>query len=116
MKKLSRVLMIIATAAMLFSCGPGWKQNHNGNQEPVFSMRNAYVMQASSYQVDSICVADTLPSLNEWISSTFKDYEDGTTIVKRVYVKEYQSGNQNIYVITGKEEPYSVTKRIKEKK
>ncbi len=74
-------------------------------------MFTSYTMNATNWQVDSICKADDLPNIDTWILNGFKDYETGENIVKRMYIK--QTGkNEIIYIVTGTNEPYIVTRRI----
>lgn len=115
MKKFFKyILLVVSIFALIGGCV--WPTRVKpGNDDNIVlggpQMLNSYVMTASDYQVDSICVADTLPSLDTWMLSAFKDYETGEQIVKRVYIK--QSGDEEVmYIITGRSEPYSVTRRI----
>lgn len=74
-------------------------------------MLTSYTMRATNWQIDSICRVDTLPNIDAWTLSGFKDYETGENIVKRMYIK--QTGkNEIIYIVTGVDEPYLVTRRI----
>ena len=77
------------------------------------SMLVSYTMNASMRQVDSICTADSLPSIDLWTVSQFIDYETNTSIVKRMYFKEFGK-SEILYIITGTTEPYVVTRRITE--
>ena len=77
------------------------------------SMLVSYTMQASNWQVDSICKADTLPDMDSWLVNTFVDYETNQRIVRRMYIKE-RGENEIVYIITGSTEPFVVTRRITE--
>lgn len=115
MKKFFKhILLIVSLFALIGGCV--WPTHVKPGNDPNIvlggpQMMNSYVMTASDFQVDSICVADTLPTLDTWMLSTFKDYETGETIVKRVYIKQ-QGETEVMYIITGRREPYSVTRRI----
>ena len=76
-------------------------------------MKASYEMVATAWQVDSICKADTLPTLDMWLVTTFNDFETGESIYKRMYIKEL-GVNEIIYIIMGNDEPYKVTRRITE--
>ena len=88
-------------------------RNNNNNTNLGAGMRATYEMVATAWQVDSICKADTLPTIDLWLVSTFNDFESGETIYKRMYIKE-EGTNEIIYIIMGNNEPYKVTRRITE--
>ena len=75
---ITRITAFLILALLTFSCGPGKQLQKMYGYEKMVKM----------YQVDSICVADTLPSIDEWISTTFYDYETNEAIVKRMFIKE----------------------------
>jgi hypothetical protein len=111
MKKL--LLNIILSITIVFSISSCGLFKKCQKTEPTYGtqMVNSYVMQATSWQVDSICTADALPKFDTWYKTTFKDFETGETIYKYIYIKE--SGEREIiYIIEGKKEPYNVTRRI----
>lgn len=109
------LLLTITVAASLTSCGWLTKLARNNDNSGVYgsSMRVSYTMMATNWQVDSICRADELPNLEEWIVNSFQDYETGQYVVKKMYIKE-EGQNEIIYIIVGQEEPYQVTRRITE--
>ena len=88
-------------------------RNNDNNTALGTGMKNSYEMTATAWQVDSICTADTLPNIDDWLVTTFSDYETGSVIYKRMYVKE-EGDNEIIYIIMGNNEPYKVTRRITE--
>lgn len=65
--------------------------------------------------IDSLCVADTLPSVFEWDERFFVDFETKCEVVKRVYVS-IRNGEKVIYVITGVNEPFVLEKRVQKVK
>ena len=116
MKKFFKNLFLtIAVAASITSCGWLTKLSHSntGTTEFGTTMKVSYTMQATDWQIDSICTADALPPLDEWIVNTFQDFETGQRIVKKMYIKE-DTKNELIYIIVGSSEPYQVTRRITE--
>lgn len=110
------LFLTIALTASLTSCG--WltklSRNNDGDQGTLgSSMKVSYTMMASAWQVDSICTADSLPIIDEWITNSFIDYETGMKITKRMYIKE-DTENEIIYIIVGDSAPFQVTRRITE--
>lgn len=77
------------------------------------SMKIEYVIDdAKTYQIDSILIADTLPNIDKWLIMNYIDYETNKKIIKRMYIRKYESGFENTYIIIGNNEPYKITKRI----
>lgn len=109
---LSKIILAIGLSISVVSCGWFTKMpKDNTDTNLGTSMMNSYVMDATMWQVDSICKADALPDMDVWLISTFKDFETGEAIVRRMYIK--QLGEEEIiYIITGDNEPYKVTRRI----
>lgn len=105
------LILSIGISFMVFGCG-GTK--HSSNTIYGETMRNSYVMEnVTQRQLDSICVADTLPNINEWTGSIFVDFETRQTVVKRICLKSKEP-KQILYVIIGEKEPYKVERRITE--
>lgn len=71
------------------------------------------IENATINQVDSIIAVDSLPNLNKWLNSTYKDYETNEKIIKRLYIKQKEN-KEIVYIITGIKEPYKITKRVTE--
>jgi hypothetical protein len=116
MKKFFKNLFLsITVLATLTSCGWLFKTPRDDNNPSTYgaTMKISYTMTASNWQVDSICTADGLPLLNQWITNTFTDFETGETIVKRMYIKE-DGAVEMVYIVVGSNEPYEVTRRITE--
>jgi hypothetical protein len=116
MKKFFKNLLLSAAVVLsITSCG--WltrlPRNNETTTEYGTSMKYSYTMTASNWQVDSICRADALPNIDEWIVNGFTDYETGEQIVKRLYMKA-EGEKEVIYIITGSSEPYKVERRITE--
>lgn len=80
-----------------------------GSLNPGMYMKTYYFNEA---QVDSMCVVDKLPqNLNEWVNSSFTDYETNAIIIRYIFIKEYDNDYEMIYVITKEGEIYSIQKR-----
>lgn len=112
-----KIILTIGLCMTMVSCGWLTKLSNGGNENnnPTLgsSMIVSYTMDASMKQVDSICRVDKLPALEGWLTTQFTDYETGQPIVRRMYIKEYGE-TEIIYIITGTDEPFVVTRRITE--
>lgn len=107
---LKKLLLSVGIVIAIISCGSAAKTSNDTMYGT--SMRATYINKATQYQVDSIIAVDTLPNLSTWIISSYRDYETGKPIVKRMYIRTIQGGKECTYIITGTEEPYKITKRI----
>ncbi len=110
----SKLFLTIGICISMASCGWLTKLNKPSNADNNLGspmMKISYTMTATDWQVDSICKADKLPSLDSWIINAFKDYETDETIIKRMYIKE-ENGMELVYIVVGRNEPYKVTRRI----
>lgn len=115
---LKNLILSLSIILLISSCG--WiigVQNNGGNTDGIVlgapAMKNSYVMTASEYQLDSICVADTLPDPAKWLGVNFKDYETGEQVMKRMHIKHWGK-TEIVYIIIGTKEPYNITRRITE--
>ena len=115
---LKNLILALSIVASISSCG--WifgVHSTGGNADGVIlgapSMKNSYVMTATEYQLDSICVADTLPNPDNWLGVNFKDYETGESIMKRMHIKHWGK-TEIVYILIGTKEPYNITRRITE--
>lgn len=64
------------------------------------TMKNELVAIFTQQQIDSICIADTLPiNLKEWIPLLNRDYEEGDKIQQYIFVKRYVNG-ETVYIIS----------------
>lgn len=113
MRKLINI--IICTIFSIFVIGCCAQKKNTTNEVLGASMKySLYIEKGSSYQVDSLISADTLPVVNRWIGGTFVDYNTNNRITKRTFIKQF-SGSEIVYVITGNVEPFKIEKRIIEK-
>jgi hypothetical protein len=110
-KYIEKIAISLIMVMMVVSCGLFKKACKEKDVQFGTSMMNSYVMNASKWQVDSICTADTLPSLDKWIINQFKDYETGEYITKYMYIKSLGK-DEIVYIIIGESEPYKVQRRI----
>lgn len=114
MKKLINVFIIIFVSLLTFNCSSINKMAKSDVEIYGDTMKYAFYMKnASLYQLDSIIIADTLPSLDLWFSTSFIDFETNAQILKRMCIKSYETNNEVIYVVLGKNEPFQIEKRIR---
>lgn len=112
---LKKALTVVGLALILVGCGVVKKQQERNDYPLGTSMRLACNIQdGKMYQIDSLIAADTLPQLNKWLRSVYIDYESGERILKRMYIRQYNNGNEAVYLVVGSQEPYKISKRITE--
>ena len=110
MKKNILKLVFILFTAFIIGCS-GQKEITNDIQFGA-SMKVSYTMVMCDRQIDSLCEADTLPSVSLWKKNEFTDYETNSKQVKRLYIKKYTDETESIYILLGEKEPYVITRRI----
>ena len=112
---LKKAMAIVGLALILVGCGVVKKQQERNDYPLGTSMRLACNIQDEKmYQIDSLIAADMLPQLNKWLRSVYIDYESGERILKRMYIRQYNNGNEAVYLVVGSQEPYKISKRITE--
>lgn len=111
---LSKIVLIGIIGFSIISCGLTKKQKSKDLELSTSMKITCNIENGKFYQIDSIMVADTLPSLDKWLYSTYIDYSTNKKIVKRMYIRTYDEKREVVYVITGETEPYKITKRITE--
>ena len=110
-----KMMSIVGLALMLVGCGVIKKQQESNDYPLGTSMKlTCNIQNGKTYQIDSLMVADTLPQLDKWLRSVYIDYETGEKILKRMYIRQYNNGNEAVYLIMGSQEPYKISKRITE--
>lgn len=110
-----KMMAIVGLALMLVGCGVIKKQQESNDYPLGTSMKlTCNIQNGKTYQIDSLMVADTLPQLDKWLRSVYIDYETGEKILKRMYIRQYNNGNEAVYLIMGSQEPYKISKRITE--
>lgn len=110
-----KMAAIVGLALMLVGCGVIKKQQESNDYPLGTSMKlTCNIQNGKTYQIDSLMVADTLPQLDKWLRSVYIDYETGEKILKRMYIRQYNNGNEAVYLIMGSQEPYKISKRITE--
>ena len=112
---LKKTMVIVGLALMFAGCGVTKKQQERNDYPFGTSMKlTCNIQDGKTYQIDSLIVVDTLPQLNKWLRSVYIDYETGERILKRMYIRQYNNGNEAVYLIMGSQEPYKISKRITE--
>lgn len=110
-----KMMAIVGLALILVGCGVIKKQQESNDYPLGTSMKlTCNIQNGKTYQIDSLMVADTLPQLDKWLRSVYIDYETGEKILKRMYIRQYNNGNEAVYLIMGSQEPYKISKRITE--
>ena len=117
---LLKLVMLLALLTLVSSCKLfRHVPKDNDNTEITFgepSMRNGFNFEATLSQVDSVCIADTLPTWNRWTGRQFEDFETGFKYVKLMYIKTFNKNKEVIYILLmDEEEPYPFQKRIVER-
>lgn len=103
------VILFITMMIICFSCG-----KRNIYQSPTVSSMYTYESVITLRQLDSICVADTLLTMDYWIKDTFYDYETNESYVRYMFIKDLDNDRETIYIITEDEQDtvFRLIKRI----
>ena len=114
MKKLFNILIYAMISICIIGC---CTQKKVGSSDVLGSSMKVelHIDDAKAFQVDSLITADTLPSLDKWISSTFIDYNTNKPVVKRMYIKQYSLKHEILYLVIGESEPFEIIKRVEKK-
>ena len=76
-------------------------------------MSNLEVVYYNQHQMDSMCIADTLPELSNWQLIENRDYESGNKISLYFYLKQDTIINQELlYKAEKNDSEFKVTKRL----
>lgn len=75
-------------------------------------MKMSYIDTIGLSELDSIIAHDTLPLLQDWTIRVFTDFETNDSIYKYLHIVDVDTDIQIMYVITNKEEPFIIEKRI----
>ena len=98
------MLMIACTPKSIFNDGSKVIEGH---------MSNLSVVYYNQHQMDSMCIADTLPELSNWQYIENKDFEAGSKISLYFYLKQDTTINQELlYKAEKKDSEFKVTKRL----
>jgi len=101
---MKKIITIIFSLLLLVSCNTGKQIIKNTNYE--YNKQYARTLIVTKAQLDSIFVADTLPSnFKEWYSAAFVDYETNKSRQKHYYGK--QTIEKRVYYILS---PYDKNK------
>ena len=98
------MLMIACTPKSIFN---------DGSKIIEGQMTNLDIVSYSQYQIDSMCIIDTLPELSNWQYLENKDFESGKKISLYFYLKQDTVINQELlYKVEKNDSNYKVTKRL----
>ena len=75
-------------------------------------MINSFDGYYTSYQLDSICVADTLEPLNQWYMIPLRDDETKQNVSQYLYIKSLGQYESIYRVQIINDSTYKITKRI----
>jgi hypothetical protein len=75
-------------------------------------MIEKYELTINKQQLDSICLVDTLSSLDKWIVSSYRDYETKKGVNKYLYIKSLGAEEQIYILSTPNDSIYNIIKRI----
>lgn len=114
MKKLFNILIYAMISICIIGCCTQ-KKAVSGDFIGSSMKVEFHIDDAKAFQVDSLIIADTLPSLDKWISSTFIDYDTNKPVVKRMYIKQYSLKHEILYLVIGESEPFEIIKRVEKK-
>ena len=113
-KIIRKVFLMIVVLMLSFSCGVKKQVSSNAPLLGLSMRVTCHITNGKMYQIDSIIKADTLPSYNKWLFSVYTDYETNVKMQKRMYIKKVSNGGEIVYIVSGSQEPYKITKRITE--
>jgi hypothetical protein len=109
------ILTLAFLSLMLYNCST--ISNIKNNEIDIMygdsMMYELKIEKATSYQIDSLILADTLPPLNLWLTTSFLDFETNKRILKRMCIKTQVGNKESVYTILGIEEPFKIEKRIR---
>lgn len=98
------MLMIACTPKSIFN---------DGSKIIEGQMSNLEVVYYNQHQMDSMCIADTLPELSNWQLIENRDYESGNKISLYFYLKQDTIINQELlYRAEKNDSEFKVTKRL----
>lgn len=107
MKRVIISLLMLISLVCCFSCG---KRNIHSSEGT--SSMYAYESIITLRQLDSICIADTLLTMDNWIKTTFYDYEINEKYVKYMFIKDLDNDREITYIITEQDTVFRLIKRI----
>jgi len=105
-------LLFMMVMMLMIACTPKSIFN-DGSKIIEGQMTNLDIVSYSQYQIDSMCIADTLPELSNWQYLENKDFESGKKISLYFYLKQDTVINQELlYKVEKNDSNYKVTKRL----
>lgn len=110
---LLKLFMAVSVVFWMSSCGPSSCTQGEGNEggETEIVMK-AVTDTLTRAQLDSLCAADELSKdLNDWMTTTFVDYESNARVTKHVWVNAVSEDEEVTYIIVPEDTLYIFTKR-----
>ena len=102
------IVALSFNGCFLFKNLPKGNNNNDNDGDIMYGI----TMVLNGYQMDSLLIADELPTLDEWIKVGFQDYETHESIYKYTYIKDITERSELIYIATVKDTLYKVMKRM----
>lgn len=114
MNNFCKYVAIIALGLTVCACGLFRKVPKDNNNVTIGTPAMfGQTMTINSRQLDSVCVVDGLSlDLEEWISSTYQDYETNETIKRYAFIKVLGENEEMMYILTPVDTLYKLTKRF----
>lgn len=112
--KILKIFLIAAIGFSAYGCGL-FKKAHKPSTDIVIGSQSmfAQTMIYNARQLDSMCFVDGLSAnLNDWLLSSFYDYETSQRIDRYAYIKVISESEELSYILTPQDTLYKVTKRI----
>lgn len=115
MKRLFLIVGTLIALLILVACGNTAKtQKTDWYYTAGSRMVSVYDMPVTTFQLDSICMADTLSNnLQNWHRAMYIDFETRDTLYKYTFIKKYSETEEAIYIINEYRDSLSINKRIR---
>ena len=115
MAKLKTLALIAFIGLSICGCGLFRKVPKNTNTNTTLGASAMYgqTYTINDRQLDSVCFADKLSyDLNDWIKSTYLDYETNKIINKYIFIKTLNEKEEMVYILMPVDTLYELTKRF----
>ena len=114
MNKIIKLAAIFMVGIALFGCGlckrvPNNTENQTTLGSPAMFGQTSMITKR---QLDSVCVVDGLSvNLNNWLKSTYVDYETNKQIERYAFIKILNENEEMMYILMPVDTLYKLTKR-----
>ena len=105
-------ILIILVFTLILACTP---KSIINDQTKNTTIRNIGTFYYNKYQIDSMCIADTLPNIDYWEYIGQRDYETKNIIDIYFFLKQDSLSNKDLlYRAIKNDSIYKLTKRLTE--